>query len=351
MIVQSKLIHGLFIVALTVVMSGCGSSKNPTPLTPAPMGQSGRLVQGPVTGATLFADNVSGGVRFTLDAGEASTKTDATTGNFILPSVPGYNYILVSKGGTDKLTGLPAMQMLAPAGSANVTPLTTLVALDTTGTVKAKLEALMTGGKYDTDISTTASPAILLVAKSVETIVQTITSAITASAAAGSNTISSSQMASIQAQTMKAIAVEFAKTTVTAETLSEPDNLTTTLQTATTTAATSINAANTNITISAATATAIATSAVSATATAFALGVGDTALITAITGGENAVMTQSAAQFFLNAVNDQSITITATTTPTIYTPPTIVVVTPITVPDPNITGATGGSSDGTGVNF
>jgi hypothetical protein len=346
MIARSRLFHGVCLVAAAVALSGCGGSDDVVL-----SGQSGKLVQGPVRDATIFADNVSGGVRFTLDVGEVATTTDAN-GDFTLPSVPTYNYILVSKGGTDRLTNQPAIQMIAPSGSANVTPLTTLVALDTTGTVKAKLEALMPPGvKFDVDISTTASPAILLVVKSVEVTVQSMTSAINTKAGAGA--VSAAQMGVIQTQMMQNIAEEFAKPAVTATTMSAPATLSTSLQAAATTAVIDINAVNTNISIPAATASTIASSSVTATATA--LSIGATAAITAIAGGEAAALSTNAAQFVTAVTNASSVavtTITATSTPPVYTPPPITVVTPITIPGTtNPSGATGGSGGGTGYNF
>ena len=341
MIFRSKLVSGMCVLGLAAAITGCGSNNS---------GPSGRLVQGPVLDATVFADNVAGGVRFVQDANEVFTITTSTTGDFLLPSTPGYNYILVSKGGTDKLTGQPAIQMIAPAGSANITPLTTLVALDTTGTVKAKLQALMpAGASYDADISVTASPAVLLLAKSVETMVQSLTNAVVA--AAGSATISANQMAAIQAQTIQAISVELAKPAVTAATMSAPATLSTSLQSAATTAVTSINTTNSNISIPSATATAIAASSV--TATAGALSIGATASTDAIQGGENAAISADVAQQFVAAVNTQSATaaatITATATQTNYTPPVVQAVTPVTVND--TTGTTGGNSGGTGNTF
>jgi hypothetical protein len=328
------------ILGLTGIISGCGGGGGGST---AASGPSGRLVQGPVTGATIFADNVSGGVRFTQDSGEVFTTTNAVTGDFTLPSVPSYNYVLVSKGGTDKLTGQPAMQMIAPAGSANVTPLTTLVALDTTGTVKAKLEAMMpTGSTFDADISTTANPAILMVAKSVESMVAGMTNAVSQKATAGGSNISDAQISSIQAGIMLAITQELANPVVDATTLVTTANLSTTLQAAATSAVISINSAG-NITIPTATATTIATSCVSATATA--LSVGATASTTTIVGGESTVMTATVADTLSNAIASASTVATtsiiATTTPTAYTPPPIQVVTP-----PTITPAAGSQTIG-----
>jgi len=340
---SSKILSALSLVVLTAALSGCGDS--------TAQGPNGRSVQGPVLGAVIFADNVASGTRFSLDSGEIFTTTDAVTGDFTLPSVPGYNYILVSKGGTDKLTGQPALQMLAPAGSANVTPLTTLVALDTTGSVKAKLQALMPGFSFDSDISTSASQSVLLVVKSVENMVQALNQSI--STAAGSNTISAAQSAQVQFQTMQAIAQQFAQPAVTAATLSAPASLSNALQTAASAAANSIQTENSNITISGATAIGLASRAVTSTATA--LSVGATATSTPIVGGETTAITASVAQTLTNAVASSSATaataITVTETPAVYNPPPISVVTPITVPVTSTTGATGGNTGGTGVTF
>src|SRR6185369_16624503 len=48
------------------------------------------------------------------------------TGHFTLPAVPPYSYVIVSRGGTDTLSGKPAMMMLAPSGAQNVSALTTM---------------------------------------------------------------------------------------------------------------------------------------------------------------------------------------------------------------------------------
>ena len=341
MISRSTLLSGLCVIAAAAALNGCGNDAG-TVVT----GPSGRLTQGPVLGATVFADNVSAGVRFTQDSNEVTTTTDVNTGDFTLPTVPGYNYILVSKGGHDKLTGLAAMQMIAPAGSKNITPLTTLVALDTTGTVKAKLEALMpVGFTYDSDISTTASPAVLLVAKSVESLVQSMTAAIVKS---GSGTVSDLQLATIQAQVMQSITQGIAAPAVTATTLSAPATLTDTLVAAAKSAAASIQ--NSNLTVPAGTAATIASNSVSATATA--LNVVTSASTTGVTGGEAAAITPSAATAFAGTVtatgNTASSTISASTTLSSYTPPPVTVVTPPTV---GVTGATGGTTGGTGQSF
>jgi len=342
MITRSTLLSGFCVIAAAAALNGCGNSAG-TAVT----GQSGRLSQGPVLGATIFADQVSAGVRFSQDSNEVNTVTDASTGDFTLPTVPGYNYILVSKGGHDKLTGLPAIQMLAPAGAANVTPLTTLVALDTTGTVKAKLETLMPGFTFDADVSATASPAVLMVTKSVETMVAAMSASVTS--AAGAPAISAAQVTDIQVLTMRAIAAQFAAAP--AATLLSPAALTTALQSAGTAAATSINAANPNVNIPTATASTIATASVTASVTAVSI-TGATASTTAIAGGESAALANTAAGLATAttaAGTAAAASVTATPTPENYQPPTVTVVTPPTVG--GTTGATGGNTGGTGQSF
>ncbi|WP_143131993.1 VCBS repeat-containing protein [Methylobacterium sp. 174MFSha1.1] len=82
----------------------------------------GRAVDGYLGGATAFVDGNGNGV---LDPGEYSTTTDAS-GAYALPD--GLTGPIVLTGGTDGATGLPFTGTLAaPAGSAAVTPLTTLV--------------------------------------------------------------------------------------------------------------------------------------------------------------------------------------------------------------------------------
>lgn len=339
----SKLFTSICIIALAVAIYGCGGDGNS-------QGPTGKVVKGPVVNATIFADNVSGTGRFALDAGEISTTTDPVTGDFTLPSVPGYNYILVSKGGTDKITGQPAIQMIAPAGAANVTPFTTLVALagDVTNYNKLKTELtklLPAGVGYDADISAEASTSIaaLLVAKSVESLVQIMTNAITTAAGAGN--ISATQIAEVQAQIMQEIAKRFAadgpipKNTV---------GLTTSLQTAATAAVAAFDA---NIAIPAGVATTIASDAVTLTNTA--LGSPADFATTTLTGGETSLTGLSGvATAVASAVTTATTAIppgSVTSTPIAYTPPLITVVTPITVI--GITGTTGGSSIGTGTGF
>ena len=63
-------------------------------------GASGKVIDGYVGGATIFADLNGDGV---LNEGEISTTTDAL-GNFTLPDIAGFGE-LIATGGTDIATG------------------------------------------------------------------------------------------------------------------------------------------------------------------------------------------------------------------------------------------------------
>jgi hypothetical protein len=167
----------------------------------------GKVTQGPVNGALIFADRLTGGIPSVLDGTEVSTHTGAD-GKFDLSVPGGYgDYVLVSQGGHDTLSTDPnsvALQMFAPAGSANVTPLTTLVALVPAAqqaALIAKIEA--TGVKFDADISVNATPAALLLSKSVESAITTMVQAFTGTG----TSLSTAQINDIQQKMMSAIAV------------------------------------------------------------------------------------------------------------------------------------------------
>jgi len=197
----------LLILAIGLTACGGGGSAVTTAAV------SGKVTQGPVIGATIFADRLGAGTARVKDDGELSTTTDAS-GNFNLSVPSNYgDYVLVSQGGTDSLTGKPAIQMMAPAGSANVTPLTTMVSLapaNQQAALKAKIEA--TGIKFDDDISTHATAAALFLSKSIEAAIETLGVGI----ANTGTVLSASQLNDVQYKSMSAIAAAFA---------SEPDLL------------------------------------------------------------------------------------------------------------------------------
>ena len=81
----------------------------------------GTVIDGPISGATVFADTNGNGMR---DADEGSTVT-GTDGRFQLADTGGE---LIASGGTDGTTGLANLFTFnAPAGSTVITPLTTLL--------------------------------------------------------------------------------------------------------------------------------------------------------------------------------------------------------------------------------
>lgn len=83
---------------------------------------SGKLIDGYISGATVFADTDGDGI---LDEGEVSVISDSE-GNFTLPA--GAVGSIVSLGGIDISTNLPMTGVFtAPAGSTIVSPLTTML--------------------------------------------------------------------------------------------------------------------------------------------------------------------------------------------------------------------------------
>lgn len=208
---------------------------------------SGKVIQGPVAGATVFADRIvaNGLGDMTMDSTEAATQTTTdANGNYTLPVTPSYSYVVVSKGGVDSLSKEPAGMMLAPAGAQNVSSLTTMVALDTTGTVKAKIESL--GGTYDSNYAASATPALIFFAKSIETAVKALETVLNPDGA----TLSAAQVQDVQLKTMTAMVVELAKPATTTATLDTPAALQTLVTTAVTSSATTLDATYTNIAIS-----------------------------------------------------------------------------------------------------
>jgi len=105
----------------------------------------GRVIDGYIQGATVFADANEDGV---LDAGEASATTDET-GGFAITGGAGP---LVMFGGVDTATGLSFEGVLrAPEGSSVVTPITTVIS------------SLMDAGNVDgTEMTVDQASAILV---------------------------------------------------------------------------------------------------------------------------------------------------------------------------------------------
>jgi len=346
---------------LALVSFGCGGGSGNS--TTSPNVDTSKLlkIQVAVDGATVFPDNVAAGTRFINDAGEAVARP-TTVGNYSLSAFPSYDFILVSTGGKDTITGQDALLLLAPAGSTNITPLTTLVTLDTSKTVQAKLEALNGGRKFDTNVSTDASQAILMLIKSAETAVHSVSEAVKQAAtdAQPVATLTQSQINYIQAQAWQHISLELARTS---QNLATPAGLLVALNAATNNAIKAIKAESKNSNISSfdsSTAPALiannsvnaamdslfGATAVTSTSTApLATTKTESPLLNQTTVFENAVFATA------NALNSSTSVVVVGVTPNPYTPTPIPVVTVTNATILQIlTGSSGGTS-GTGVTF
>jgi hypothetical protein len=345
---------------------GCGwwsSGKKST--TETTKGQSGKVTQGAVSGATVWADSLASGSRFVLDSSEEVTKaTTASDGTFTLPEQPSYKSIIVSQGGTDTITGQTATTLIAPAGSASGSVLTTLVEFDTSGKLAAIINALLPSGKtFDEDITSTGglTPAALLVNSSVESAVTTLNTTIVDSATASSAILTQQQKDNIGLTAYSAIATQFSG--LSAASLSNTQTLASNLQAALQTALTTIAANNSNIVLSTTStgaskaksentsgvdsiATSIADSAVATAANVVGNATGDTALqgvttsnvqsppgVTASTSNtvtEATVLTYGNNTTLINdavaaAATTAASSVTTASTPSSYSPPTITV--------------------------
>jgi len=212
----------LAILVCTAVLSYCGGGGD----APAPALPSGKVVQGEVSGAVVFADHASGPeANFEMEIAEGATaSTTADDGTFTLPVIPSYNYVVVSFGGTDKITGQPAMSMLAPPGVNTISPLTTMVAMDPG--MAAVIQTL--GVDYRQDISRQVTPAAALLVHSIQAAVTTLTK--TLSSGANASALTSDQITGIQRAALSSIAAGIKNQT--AAQVTSPTTLTATLQTA-----------------------------------------------------------------------------------------------------------------------
>lgn len=149
----SCLCKTMFCVLLFVI--GCGgNSNNDTSKT-----ASGKVVQSYVANATVFVDKNN---NQSLDKDEPWTTTDSQ-GNFELTIPDDTSGVLMSINGTVSSTSLPALPCWAPKTANNITPLTTLVALNPE--LKEKI-----GDGWDTDLasSTGVSGKLLQLALVIE---------------------------------------------------------------------------------------------------------------------------------------------------------------------------------------
>ena len=146
---MKRLTMMIALIAMVVCMMACGDDDITAPIANA-VNLAGKVAKGYVSFALVIADRNN---NFALDAGEVSTYSDAN-GDFDLTVPGGYgNYVLVSLGGTIKDSlgnDVPAPPLMAPAGSENITPLTTLVALNPA--LETQIEA-QTGEAFDVDLA------------------------------------------------------------------------------------------------------------------------------------------------------------------------------------------------------
>ena len=206
-----KYLFILFIIP--ILLLGCAKEEDSTTSTSedstsedsssGSMSFSGKVAQGYVEGAKVFADLDGDGVR---DSNESQGTTDAS-GSYTLQADAG-SWTLITSGGTfldsqgNKVNALP-MKAPAPStsgASANVTPLTSLVAANPG--LKTKLDALG-GDGWNTDIASSSGvPGKLLrVAQTVEQAMKTLTT--------GDNAILSSDASKLK--TINKLADAFAK--------------------------------------------------------------------------------------------------------------------------------------------
>jgi hypothetical protein len=337
------------VAAAAALVVGCGL-KEDDPVTVAAPG--GAVVQGPVSGAIVFADRIPAGqIRGNgiVDADEKaySTTTDST-GNWKLTAVPTYDYEIVSLGGTDTITSQPAITMRAEGGKAGqtvtsqaVTPLTTLVQL----TPEANRAALKTtiqslGVAYNAKIDEGITPAAAALVKAVTTTASMVVEVLNTAAGGNDNTrlLSTQAVKSVQTEVLAALATNLVgKIATQLDTGAEIASIT---QAATTSAVTAMaadsskaggvtlaldNAAITQVAQSVATST---TTVVDAIATATSSGNGPLATTAASIKPEAQIVTQNVSaaietQTSASAAQQTLQNVTVTVTPPTNTAPTI----------------------------
>lgn len=327
-----------------------GNSGNSGTTSVNTAGPAGKVVQGAVSGATVWADSLSAGTRFVIDSNEQSTETTTdANGAFTLPATPSYKYVIVSQGGTDAITDKTANTLLAPGGAQSVSPLTTLVALDTTGNLANSIDALLPAGtSFDSDITASGglTPAAMVLLTSFTTSVTALDATIQSAASKNSATLSQQQLNDINLTVYSQIASQFS--TVSSASLSNTATLATNLQTALTTAITTVAANNPNVTVQNASTVAatVANNSVATAANVVGNATGNSSLAnvtasnvqtTGVTANATTTVTESAVmssgtntQALNNTISSvtQAIgsSVTATSTPASYSPPTIAVI-------------------------
>ena len=233
--------------AAAAMVVGCGDD----PVTPAVVLPAGAVVQGPVEGAVVFADQVNAGTVGVLDDAEKPySATTGADGTFQISAVPPYAYELISVGGVDKITNRPAITMRAEGGTGGsavttnvLTPLTTLVALTPPAqrdAMKQTIAAL--GVDYNAKIDEGITPAAAALVKAVTTTVSQVV-AVLNSAAGGTETaqaIPTTAVKAVQTELLTQLAANLAGKT--AADLNSAAEIAAITQTATTTAITALAA-------------------------------------------------------------------------------------------------------------
>jgi len=344
-----------FLALLSGPLVGCGNSGAPT-ITSA--GPAGKAAQGAVSGATVWADAIGTGTQFVIDSSEQGTQTTtSSTGTYTLPETPSYKYAIVSQGGIDTITKLPATTMIAPGGAECVSPLTSLMELDTSdpsGQLATNLSSILpVGVNFGEDITApnALSPASMLFLTSISTAVTAFDAALQDAATKSGATLTPQQINNINLTLYSQMASQFS--TLTPATIANTASLATSLQAALTSAITTVAANNPNITVQnpATIAASIADNSVATAANIVgnatnnpalqnisAASVQNTPGVAVTTGGgltEAVVLTPANTQIITNAITSVATTaaasITAASTPSSYSPPPIPVATNPTI--------------------
>ncbi|MFM1854997.1 MAG: putative Ig domain [Pseudomonadota bacterium] len=230
------------VAAAAAMVVGCGDDPVPVVVLPA-----GAVVQGPVEGAIVFADQVNAGTVGVLDDAEKPySATTGADGTFQISSVPPYAYELVSVGGVDKITNRPAITMRAEGGAGGsavttnvLTPLTTLVAVTPPAQREAMKQTIAAlGVDYKAKIDEGITPAAAALVKAVTTTASQVV-AVLNSAAGGSEAVQkipTTAVKAVQTELLTQLASNLAGKT--AADLDSPAKVAAVTETATTTAVT-----------------------------------------------------------------------------------------------------------------
>lgn len=184
----------LALVTITLLLAACGGDENPSsphnPTAQNPTTISGLVQQGNVSGAQVFLDLNNNGVQ---DGGEpGATNLTGADGKFTLsldsPQVAALQAAagtakFVSVGGTDLTTGIaagllvadpPAVVGDAATETVNITPMSTLTAMSPSAQKDALKQVLRSLGLKDDALVDGSTPAVIALAKSVETVLITL---------------------------------------------------------------------------------------------------------------------------------------------------------------------------------